>query len=34
MLKQLGLDNSKYFDFRVYSVGEPKNIIAYLKDIC
>jgi hypothetical protein len=34
MLKQLGADNPEYFDFKVYSVKEPKNIIAYLKDIC
>jgi hypothetical protein len=34
MLKQLGLDNSEYFDFRVFFVGEPKNIITYLKGIC
>jgi hypothetical protein len=34
MLKQLGADNSELFDFKVFSVKEPKNIIAYLKDIC
>jgi hypothetical protein len=34
MLKQLGLDNSEYFDFKVFSVGETKNIITYLKGIC
>jgi hypothetical protein len=34
MLKQLGADNSEYFDFKVFSVKEPKNIIAYLKNIC
>ena len=34
MLKQLGADNPEYFDFKVFSVIEPKNIIAYLKDIC
>ena len=31
MLKQLGLDNSKHFDFKVFSVSEPKNIVTYLK---
>jgi hypothetical protein len=34
MLKQLGADDSNYFDFKVFSVGEPKNVITYLKEIC
>jgi hypothetical protein len=34
MMKQLGADDSNYFDFKVFSIGEPKNIITYLKEIC
>ena len=34
MMKQLGVDDSNYFDFKVFSIGEPKNIITYLKEIC